>query len=107
MSLPALLGDVLAHEAPCQEADGTVTDLGRAAGSADVAADTAEGFLGTAGIITALGQGDVLHDLDALGTVPRTGVAVDAVVDFRIELADDVAGYGQVVHIVSLFLDGK
>lgn len=84
-----------------------MADLYRAAGGADIAGDAAEGFFGAAFVIAALGQGDVLHDVDALGAALRTGVAMNAVVDFRVKLPYDVAGQGQIVDIVILFIDGK
>ena len=40
--MAALFGNILAQEAPRQETDRSVTDLGRAAGGTDIAADTAK-----------------------------------------------------------------
>jgi hypothetical protein len=97
IQMDAFFRDIPARQAADHEADRAVADLYRTTGGADIAGDAAEGFFGAAFVIAALGQGDVLHDVDALGAALRTGVAMNAVVDFRVKLPYDVAGQGQIV----------
>ena len=77
-------------------------DARRAAGGADAAHHAVEGQLRALLVVAALGIGDVLHHVQALGAGVGAGVAAHAGVDLRIELHHDGLIRGNLLDVVAL-----
>ena len=84
-----------------------MANLSRTAGSADIAAHAVKGSMGSLFVFTPLSIGDVLHNLEALGTALGAGVAANAAKDFRIQLTHDIVAGLDFINVKGTFIDGE
>ena len=84
-----------------------MADLGRTAGSADVAAHAVKGSVRGLFVFTPLSIGDVLHNIESLGAAFSAGIAANAAKDFRIQLTHDIVAGLDFINVKGTFIDGE